>query len=294
MCGIFGWSLSDQVSNESRRALAYVLGVAMNDRGGQSCGWVYRDRPGEFGDPGPWRRTRHVGSVLPHIRDLARHSTVAVHTRYATHGAVIKANAHPFAMPGATGYLAHNGVVHAIDAANEPTHQVDSEMLARRVGKGLPLDDLYGYGTVWFVRNGETDVKVSRISDRGDLCVADVERRGESIGCVWASTPMAVREACQAARLRFSVYTARHGEVLSARPSGMYIADHDPLKLSDYLPVVIDPRTRGIAAGEPRASVTPITHHTQIKRTPTQGTDDPLGDSRTWPEWLRKFGEIKS
>jgi hypothetical protein len=55
---------------------------------------------------------KSLKKALRYIRELQADSEeFAVHFRFATHGAVIRSNAHPFQVPGADAYVMHNGVL---------------------------------------------------------------------------------------------------------------------------------------------------------------------------------------
>lgn len=67
------------------------------------------------------------------LRELDQESEVALHLRYATHGAVSAKNTHPFPI-GKTGeYLMHNGVLSCFGSSGEKG-QSDSADLARVLG----------------------------------------------------------------------------------------------------------------------------------------------------------------
>lgn len=71
------------------------------------------------------------------LGDVGRDTQMAVHLRYATHGAVSAANTHPFAV-GKSGYLMHNGMLSAFGRSG--TRGVsDSADLARTLGT-IPSD----------------------------------------------------------------------------------------------------------------------------------------------------------
>lgn len=140
MCGIFGMVGDNCVKGtiDSLRALEY--------RGYDSVGVSVKDEDG-----------LHVEKVvgrsqnLAYVREKYIHATSCIgHTRWATHGAVTRENAHPFLSYGGDFAIVHNGVIDnwsalktmLTDGGVQFTSQTDSETIAHLLQKNYDGDVL--------------------------------------------------------------------------------------------------------------------------------------------------------
>ena len=205
MCGIAGWNLTEKPGNEFFSTLAAV----MQSRGEQAYG-VYHGG----------MISKGVGPILEKL-PAAKMASLAgfLHTRHATHGDVIAANAHPFAMGDLVG--AHNGVLSnhfELNTAHKRNFAVDSMHIFQHILDGLPMDDLKGYGAIEYFRDGAFYVGCC---NDGSLEVALT-----SIGVVWASTADAITCACGQAAVELKhFYKVEQGKMYRIESDAMYTTD---------------------------------------------------------------------
>lgn len=104
MCGLFGFA-STNGQGPNLETLA-KMAIDTESRGDHSFGFAWIDGDNRL------RSYKQVGAIsqnLPRLRMLADARMLIAHCRYATHGEVNIANAHPFASDG--GWIAHNGII---------------------------------------------------------------------------------------------------------------------------------------------------------------------------------------
>lgn len=137
MCGLFGIFPAIHTTKGQKAALRNLflwLGAINDDRGGHSWGMWGRETVVNKGTGYFINNVHHIKKVLRHW-DVVGGNWMCGHTRYATHGAKSKANAHPFKYNNLI--LAHNGVldVHAPVKGEIPV--VDSDHLAMFLSQNL-------------------------------------------------------------------------------------------------------------------------------------------------------------
>lgn len=236
MCGLFGWTIAPgaPVREGQRRALAGSLARANAQRGPHSWGayTVLKDEVEVAREVGSIAQVRGIG-----VLGLA--NTCLGHTRWATTGAVVTDNCHPFTLGDLT--LAHNGMIHnhaelCAKYGRKDTARVDSMHLLFHLAEERPFSDLEGYGTITYVRAARPgDVHLCRMSG-GELTAYGLGERSAPWGTVWSSNATHLREALADAKVpHFPWETLRENRVYLASADGtLYIMSADVThKLAD-------------------------------------------------------------
>ena len=139
MCGIFGM-IGDKAASNTLKALQLL-----EYRGYDSAGVATR-RDGFI----EIRKTEGRISALNSLMQGVTETHVAIgHTRWATHGSVCTANAHPFLSPSGRFAVVHNGIIEnylslksELGADSRFTSQTDSEIVAHLLDKYFDGDVL--------------------------------------------------------------------------------------------------------------------------------------------------------
>ncbi len=196
MCGLFGWVKEEGVAGrnmEKERAMASILALANDMRGGDSWGYFTEDK-----------LTKDVGEAFrmnrKKLNRLAASRWAIAHTRKATTGKVSKDNAHPFSIGAVVG--AHNGIVANHDELNymyDREFQVDSMHIFAHIDGGMPsFQDIEGYGAVTFCDTEFPGEVFVGTFNGGTLCVMRVE----GFGIVWSSLEAHLNIALRATGLK--------------------------------------------------------------------------------------------
>jgi hypothetical protein len=185
MCGIAGYVANSAESAEKLKKIFALMGVFMESRGHQSWGWTNGTEI-----------DKHKGELQATF-DIDKHGgalTAAIHTRWATTGAVIAENSHPwkFEHEGRSIIGMHNGMIYnhkelTKKYEREATAPVDSQHIFLHILEGRDLSELEGYGTIFYWEDDK--VWFGRFSG-GDLEVAQTE-----YGVVFCSTRWAIVNA---------------------------------------------------------------------------------------------------
>ena len=140
MCGIFGMIGSGAVSS-TLRALKYL-----EYRGYDSAGIAVK-RNGRLDVFKTEGRIQNLCNLIP---DGVEGETAIGHTRWATHGSVCAANAHPFYSPDKCFAVVHNGIIENYQTLKEDlikhgaqfSSQTDSETVAHLLQRNFKGDVL--------------------------------------------------------------------------------------------------------------------------------------------------------
>tara|TARA_R110000772_G_scaffold148902_7_gene259543 strand:+ start:1301 stop:3193 length:1893 start_codon:yes stop_codon:yes gene_type:complete len=171
MCGIVGY-----VGNKNYGPDVVIRGLRrLEYRGYDSAGIAIRYNPGERADESygnvieNWREKGGVDELYDSIPDtvLWQSKCVIGHTRWATHGAPSRRNAHPHTSMNRTITLVHNGIIEnyetlkklLIQEGYEFESQTDTEVLANWIEYHYNLMDVDGDGDLELaVRSALKDV----------------------------------------------------------------------------------------------------------------------------------------
>ncbi len=198
MCGLSGYILrANDKRNDDIARIALLCGLAtgIDKRGGHAAGWAGVDDAGlisvERGD-GTWE-----SQSAEFLTNASKHNVCLMHARYATMGAKIVENAHPFTITRGDGEAskvklvgAHNGCLTGTwSSASEHNREqtVDSLELFHLLADGEldAIQELDGYGVITWVEPGSSDVFVCRLSKRSDFYAIALPGK---LGVVWGST----------------------------------------------------------------------------------------------------------
>ena len=244
MCGLFGYSVKEDIGQDKRSLLAAVLSVKMDLRGGDSWGL---SRSGEL--------IRGMGLIAEGItaRSLSKTRTLAVHTRKATTGTVTLDNAHPFAMGDVVG--AHNGIIinhNALNVKYNRTCNVDSQHILLHLDEGKPLNDIEGWGTVWYYKKATPKRMYLFRSDSGDLSIFGIGSVSNCRGVIWASTETAILAAAHLTGLTVFEYESKANTLYYMENGKMFYVEGEKPTITETLLLGIDNYSKYFDFGKKR------------------------------------------
>lgn len=235
MCGIAGYS--NIKGDATKLFLTYALGVGIDSRGGDGIGFIsLHDKKIHTG------KGKGLWSTAPNnfMLQASRADTLVMHSRWATCGGKNRiSHAHPFTIKRKNKVVlhgVHNGVItDAFESAAKHRRQivVDSEEIFHLIAdeKYQELQDLSGYGIAMWVMADSNHIKLSYLSDSGEMVVVELEDGGY----VWASTWNILSAGLEAASLKAKwilnmnevgqVYEIHQDKLILSKTKGIKVSD---------------------------------------------------------------------
>ena len=126
-----------------------------------------------------WSAVRNVATMLQH-KDLK----FILHMRYATHGAVILDNCHPFKLERHDSVMMHNGMLHSIDT---PQGESDSKVMAEHLDNVMDFDFLNDEVEVSYIKDLLEERNKLTFLDKDDNITIVNEHLGQWVDGCWYS-----------------------------------------------------------------------------------------------------------
>lgn len=196
------------MSQYETTVMSLTLAGEMESRGRDSFGGV--GIPTEYDEDKLARIIRGIGKVSESGKELfklaASSRSFLGHTRAATKGSICIDNSHPFRIGDVLGV--HNGVITNHDHLNQKYNRkfaVDSMHAFAHIDEKRDLTDLWGYGTLFWLRSSENWANIYFAkTNGGSLTVAklfrekdDAEEQDDNhFAVVWASEQRAIERVC--------------------------------------------------------------------------------------------------
>lgn len=254
MCGIFGWSFTDELFNSLHPVQKIVLSSSLSalndDRGGTSWGvCVLKD-----GEPEIIKGMGAISKGMPKLKYLSQNSILMAHTRFPTAGKPKIKNAHPFQEGRIIG--AHNGVIQNHKHLNKKykrSFSVDSMHIFAHINEEKSLNELHGYGTIeWIDTKFPHEINLCKLTRESYLAVGTVMYKNTEQGVIWSSVEEHLENACNLANIKMvrknifagSVYRVNRGRCFEIH-SRMTLASPPPKKEEEkkeekVTPLVVD------------------------------------------------------
>ena len=227
MCGLFGWQFNPANVPDygKRKRLAEALTTLNDTRGGQSWGAWSQDLV-----------LRGLGKSSQRSKMFASLHCAMGHTRWATHGANVIENTHPFIDGGVA--LSHNGDISNHRALNEKyqrDHEVDSEHLLSHMLDDKPFSEIEAYGAItWVDLEVPHVVRMGRLSQRGEFAVCKLKNGG----VVWSSSEEHLADALKYSGLKLEFNHAINPGIQYYAEDGLLYIDKDATSILVNTPVV--------------------------------------------------------
>lgn len=245
MCGIYGFQIRPgyEASQHEVTLMSLSLAYDMETRGRDSFGGVrIPTKEDEDKAVDVFRGVGKVSEAGGGLFRLAGSSrTFLGHTRAATKGAVSIPNCHPFAIGDLLGV--HNGVINNHEYLNRKYSRefaVDSMHAFAHIDQGLPLNELFGYGTFFWSRSSENWTKIYFAkTNGGSLTVAKLFRDKKAkvssedhFAVVWASEYGAISKLAKLLDVEY--YTATlYDDYIFYIEEGMIFSTNDRFRLGN-------------------------------------------------------------
>ena len=219
MCGIIAWQLQKP---DPRIVPAAALAEWLMDARGKHS-WGYWTP--EFG------LNKGLGLMHQNVpAGIFTNTTMMIgHCRYATTGAVVEANSHPFQKGNILGV--HNGIVSNHKELNEKYNRnfdVDSEHIFQHIAENKPMKEINAYGAVvWIDLTNPGKIYACKFND-GVLEASsiyddnDLKREGDATGTFIASTFDCVAGAMHLSGMNFETLKLEKDIVNVIENGGIY------------------------------------------------------------------------
>lgn len=211
MCGLFGFSLTRPVPY-----LGEWLGMLNDSRGGHS--WGYFSLDSNYPEI-----QRGMGKFFLKNHSLPDMKRMVGHTRWATKGAIVVGNAHPFEIGPITG--SHNGMVYNHEVLNtvyERDFDVDSMHIFAHLAEDLSFDEIEGYGSIAWHDERDGELKLCKMLN-GDLSVRRLFKGKENIGIAWSSLDSDLAYALKRCKIQSERLQVDEGQVYQVENDGLYL-----------------------------------------------------------------------
>jgi len=235
MCGVSGYSGIKNI--EARHKLVEALGYGIDNRGGDSCGYVSMSNGGlrYARKSGIWHDARSR-----FVKGASSGDACMMHARFATCGdKKAPTNAHPFAIRRKGKVVlwgAHNGMIpDAWDCAkfHGRNINVDSQEIFELIADKQynVIQKLDGYGVItWVEASNLNYVNVARLTDNSEFKIFEIEGGGVVWGSTWTIIATALKYAGLTATAEYKLDEI--GRVYQIHANNVLATDLDSVKLA--------------------------------------------------------------
>lgn len=205
--------------------MSLTLAGEMESRGRDSFGGI--GIPTEYDENKLARIMRGIGKISESGKELFKLAVSSRsflgHTRAATKGSICIDNSHPFSVGDVLGV--HNGVITNHDHLNQKYKRnfaVDSMHAFAHINDNLDLEELWGYGTLFWLRSSEDWANLYFAkTNGGSLTIAklyreedDAEEQDDNhFAIIWASEQRAIERVCLLLGFTFKKIEVKENEL---------------------------------------------------------------------------------